>query len=111
MNGLMLTVVVDAAARPRPTSGEGVKSGPLGLAIILVLCVVAYFLFKSMSKHLRNVRENPPTDQRYPTAPGTRGTGGASGAAGTSGTTASSSSAPETPATVPPDERPPDPAP
>ena len=43
-------------------SGESMKSGPMGLAVILVLCVVAYFLFKSMSKHLRRVREEFPVD-------------------------------------------------
>jgi hypothetical protein len=42
--------------------GENKKSGPIGLAVILVLCVVCYFLFKSMSKHLRKVREEFPTD-------------------------------------------------
>jgi hypothetical protein len=41
-------------------SGEAAKSGPIGLAVILVLCVVCYFLFKSMSKHLRKVREEFP---------------------------------------------------
>ena len=47
----------------RPTGGEGVKSGPIGLAVILLLCVAAYFLFKSMSKHLKRVRENFPSDE------------------------------------------------
>lgn len=41
-------------------SGEAVKAGPIGLAVILLLCIACYFLFKSMSKHLRNVRENFP---------------------------------------------------
>jgi hypothetical protein len=43
-------------------SGEAAKSGPMGLAVILILCIVCYFLFKSMSKHLRNVRERYPID-------------------------------------------------
>jgi hypothetical protein len=43
-------------------SGESKKSGPIGLAVILVLCVACYFLFKSMSKHLRKVREDFPVD-------------------------------------------------
>jgi hypothetical protein len=43
-------------------SGEAVKSGPIGLAVILVLCVACYFLFKSMSKHLKTVREDFPSD-------------------------------------------------
>jgi hypothetical protein len=41
-------------------TGEAAKSGPLGLAVILALCIVCYFLFKSMSKHLRKVREQFP---------------------------------------------------
>lgn len=43
-------------------SGEAVKSGPIGFAVILVLCVACYFLFKSMAKHLRKVREEFPAD-------------------------------------------------
>jgi hypothetical protein len=43
-------------------SGESKKSGPIGLAVILLLCVACYFLFKSMSKHLRRVREDFPAD-------------------------------------------------
>jgi hypothetical protein len=42
--------------------GEAAKSGPIGLAIILILCIVCYFLFKSLSKHLKTVRENFPAD-------------------------------------------------
>lgn len=45
-----------------PKDGEGVKSGPIGLAVILLLCVAVYFLFKSMSKHLKRVREEFPAD-------------------------------------------------
>jgi hypothetical protein len=41
-------------------SGEAAKSGPIGLAVILILCVGCYFLFKSMSKHMRHVREDFP---------------------------------------------------
>ena len=57
-------------------TSEGSKSGPLGLVLILVLCVACYFLFKSMSKHLRKVREEFPTE--LPSPPGT-GTAAASG--------------------------------
>jgi hypothetical protein len=45
-------------------AGESKKSGPIGLAVILVLCVGCYFLFKSMSKHLRKVREEFPAPGR-----------------------------------------------
>ena len=54
--------VMDLLARAK--NGEGVKSGPLGLAVILVLCVAMYFLFKSMSKHLKRVREEFPSASR-----------------------------------------------
>ena len=47
-------------------SGEAAKSGPIGLAVILILCIVCYFLFKSMSKHLKRVRENFPADPPPP---------------------------------------------
>ncbi|HEY2299874.1 MAG TPA: hypothetical protein VGH43_19265 [Jatrophihabitans sp.] len=46
----------------RAKGGEGVKSGPIGLAVILLLCVAVYFLFKSMSKHLKRVRDEFPSD-------------------------------------------------
>jgi hypothetical protein len=49
-------MLVDILAK----SGEAAKSGPIGLAVILILCIVCYFLFKSMSKHLRKVREEFP---------------------------------------------------
>lgn len=52
-------MLVDVLAK----SGEAAKSGPIGLAIILILCIVCYFLFKSMSKHLRKVREEFPGEQ------------------------------------------------
>jgi hypothetical protein len=47
-------------------SGEAAKSGPIGLAIILILCIACYFLFKSMSKHLKSVREDFPKDEAEP---------------------------------------------
>lgn len=43
-------------------TGECQKSGPLGLVVIIVLCVGCYFLFKSMSKHLKRVREDYPAE-------------------------------------------------
>jgi hypothetical protein len=43
-------------------STESQKSGPIGLAVILVLCVAVYFLFKSMTKHLKKVRDDFPVD-------------------------------------------------
>jgi hypothetical protein len=61
-------MLVDVVAK----SGEAAKSGPIGLAVILILCIVCYFLFKSMSKHLRKVREEYPgttSEQPAPDAP------------------------------------------
>ena len=58
-------MLVDVLAK----SGEAAKSGPIGLAIILILCIVCYFLFKSMSKHLRTVREQYPRSDDAPTPP------------------------------------------
>jgi hypothetical protein len=61
---MLAQLVLAAAKTPKvPKSGEGVKSGPIGLAVILVLCIAVYFLMKSMSKHLKRVREEFPTDQ------------------------------------------------
>lgn len=39
------------------------KAGPVALFVIVLLCVGSYFLFRSMSKHLRRVPEDfaPPT--------------------------------------------------
>lgn len=45
-------------------SGEALKAGPIGLAVILLLCIACYFLFKSMSKHMRNVREDFPVEAK-----------------------------------------------
>lgn len=44
-------------------TGECLKSGPWGLAIILILCVACYFLFRSMSKHIKKVREQAARDE------------------------------------------------
>ncbi len=47
-----------AASTPPSTSngGEGKKASALGLAVILLLCVACYFLFRSMSRHMRKVQ-------------------------------------------------------
>jgi hypothetical protein len=45
-------------------SGEAAKSGPIGFAVILVLCIACYFLFKSMSRHLKHVREEFPDGRK-----------------------------------------------
>jgi hypothetical protein len=64
----MSTALAVVAAVNADPSGEGAKAGPWGLAVILLLCIVCYFLFKSMSKHLRKVREEFPTGDADPAA-------------------------------------------
>ena len=49
-------------------SGEAAKSGPMALAVILVLVIACYFLFRSMSRHLKKVRQGFPVDSRRGTA-------------------------------------------
>jgi hypothetical protein len=46
--------------------GEAKKAGPIALVVILVLCVACYFLFRSMTRHLRKVREEFPSDDAAP---------------------------------------------
>jgi hypothetical protein len=41
-------------------TGEAAKAGPLALAVILALCIACYFLFRSMSRHLKKVRQGFP---------------------------------------------------
>jgi hypothetical protein len=62
--------VYAAAAQPLAKSGEALKAGPIGLAVILLLCIACYFLFKSMSKHMRTVREQFPEEPAPPRRPG-----------------------------------------
>lgn len=33
------------------------KAGPVALFVIVLMCIAAYFLFRSMSRHLRRVPE------------------------------------------------------
>ena len=57
--------------------GEAKKAGPIALAVILVLAVVCYFLFRSMTRHLRKVREQFPVDDAPPEPDNPRDTPGA----------------------------------
>jgi hypothetical protein len=48
-------------------------AGPVALFIIVLLCVAAYFLFRSMSRHLKRVPLDFPADPEFPelhTSPG-----------------------------------------
>jgi hypothetical protein len=67
--------VIDFRSHPQAAActGECQKSGPLGLLVILLLCVACYFLFKSMSKHLKRVRENFPQSTAAGSPAGTSG--------------------------------------
>jgi hypothetical protein len=63
-------------------TGEAAKAGPLWLAVVLLLCLACYFLFKSMSKHLRKVRDEFPVDGVDPNAAATPDAGDAAPDAG-----------------------------
>lgn len=65
---MTVSTLAIAVAAKGPT-GEAAKSGPWGLAIILILCAACYFLFKSMSKHMRKVREGFPVQDKAPEPP------------------------------------------
>ena len=52
------------------------KAAPLGLFVLLLLGVACYFLFKSMSRHLKRVREDFPLgSSARPTATTAAGSG------------------------------------
>lgn len=50
-------------------TGEAAKAGPIALLVILLLCTACYFLFRSMTKHLRKVRDEFPGQPPRPDAP------------------------------------------
>lgn len=53
-----------------PDGPENKKASALGLAVILALCVACFFLFRSMTKHLKKVRGGFPGQQAgKPTGP------------------------------------------
>lgn len=50
-------------ATPAPTllaGDDSGKAGPLGLLVLALLGIASYFLFRSMSRHLRRVRDDYP---------------------------------------------------
>ncbi|MHA3703167.1 hypothetical protein ACXR2U_13395 [Jatrophihabitans sp. YIM 134969] len=51
------------------------KAGPIAVVVIIVLCVACFILFRSMSKHLRRVREEFPGTE----TPGPEGGASAAG--------------------------------
>ena len=48
------------------SGGESKKAGPIALLVILLLAIACFFLFRSMSKHLRRVRDDFPAGDRAP---------------------------------------------
>lgn len=79
-------------------TGEALKAGPGWFAVVLVLGIVCYFLFKSMSKHMRAVRENFPVSD-VPRRPAVRPTPSEDGLS----TRQADVSPPVPPAVLPPD--------
>jgi hypothetical protein len=61
-----MTLLAYAVPALAAKSGEAAKAGPIGLVVIILLCIACYFLFKSMSKHLRRVRDEFPADAPPP---------------------------------------------
>jgi hypothetical protein len=61
MIDLSATGVIARVLADDGDGGEGKKAGPIGLVVIVLLCVACYFLFKSMSRHLKKVRDDFPT--------------------------------------------------
>ena len=55
---------MNTAAALLAASTEAQKSGPIGLVVIVVLCIGCYFLFRSMSRHMRKVREEFPATEK-----------------------------------------------
>ncbi len=51
------------------SGGESKKAGPIALVVILLLAISCYFLFRSMTKHLRRVRDDFPADRPAPAPP------------------------------------------
>jgi hypothetical protein len=51
------------------SGGESKKAGPIALVVILLLAISCYFLFRSMTKHLRRVRDDFPADRPAAASP------------------------------------------
>ncbi len=51
-------VVILTADPQKPKGPEFGKSGPVGLAVIVVLLAVTFLLIRSMNKHVRNLPES-----------------------------------------------------
>jgi hypothetical protein len=77
-----MTVSLSAAVLAESDSGKG---SPIGLFVVLLLIIAVYFLYRSMSGHIRRLPEKFPGYDRSGTAtpagaapPAGRGTAGSS---------------------------------
>lgn len=59
----LTTLAVSVTVLDGDGGGEAKKAGPIALVVILLLAVACYFLFRSMTRHLRKVREQFPEDK------------------------------------------------
>lgn len=64
MAGVALAVVATVLPLADDGGGEAKKAGPIALVVILLLAIACYFLFRSMTRHLRKVREQFPETKR-----------------------------------------------
>lgn len=65
----MITLAAETwfVAAPKIPEGEGPewgKAAPIGLLVIVLLCIAVWLLLRSMSKHMRIVRERFPEERR-----------------------------------------------
>lgn len=62
-----------ASAADAVVAAPNGKAGPVALFVIVLMCIAAYFLFRSMSRHLRRVPEEfapaTPEGAELPTQP------------------------------------------
>ena len=56
-----MTTLSALAVLADDSGGEAKKAGPIALLVIMLLVIACFFLFRSMSKHLRRVRDEFPT--------------------------------------------------
>jgi hypothetical protein len=62
--------MIGFASAVMAATGEAAKAGPFAVLVIALLCLACYFLFRSMSRHLRKVREEFPSEERAHGEPG-----------------------------------------
>ncbi len=65
----MIGSALGAGVRLAESDSDVGKAGPMALLIILLLVVACYFLFRSMSRHLRRVRDDFPAPPKTTDSP------------------------------------------